>query len=92
MTSLLRPPAAAGSVYSAAFVGALLKPDLETPALVLWGDRDDFGVPRLADESAALCADVRLRHLPDGTHWIVHDATDIVREEILDVLQRHGRP
>jgi pimeloyl-ACP methyl ester carboxylesterase len=81
--------------YRALFVDEPPMPgprSLETPALVLWGDRDDFGVPRLADESAALCADVRLRHLPDGTHWIVHDATDIVREEILDVLQRHGRP
>ena len=47
---------------------------LEPPTLVLWGDRDAFGVAKLADASAALCANARLRHLPQATRWILHDA------------------
>ena len=56
------------------------------PTLVLWGDRDEFAVPTLADESAKLCANARLRHLPQATHWIIHDAPDLVRDALLDHL------
>ena len=40
----------------------------------------------LADDSAALCKNVRVRHLPQATHWIIHDAPDIVRDALLDHL------
>ena len=56
------------------------------PTLILWGDRDDFAVPRLADDSAALCKNVRVRHLPQASHWIIHDAPDVVRDALLDHL------
>ncbi len=59
---------------------------LKPPTLVLWGDRDDYGVPKLADDSAALCANARVRHLPQATHWTIHDAPDIVRDALLDHL------
>ena len=59
---------------------------LEPPTLVLWGDRDAFGVAKLADASAALCANARLRHLPQATHWILHDAPEAVRDALLDHL------
>lgn len=47
------------------------------PALVLWDDKHDLAVPRLADESAALCKNVRIRHLPQP---------DVVRDALLDHL------
>lgn len=56
------------------------------PTLVLWGDRDELAVPRLADDSAALCKNARVRHLPQATHWIIHDAPDVVRDALLDHL------
>ncbi len=59
---------------------------LKPPTLVLWGDRDAFAAPKLADESAALCANGRLRHLPQATHWVIHDAPEIVRDALLDHL------
>ncbi len=59
---------------------------LKPPTLVLWGDRDEFAVPQLADESVALCANGRLRRLPQATHWVIHDAPDIVRDALLDHL------
>lgn len=59
---------------------------LKPPTLVLWGDRDAFAVPQLADDSAALCANGRIRRLPQATHWIIHDAPDIVRDALLDHL------
>ena len=59
---------------------------LKPPTLVLWGDRDDFAVPKLADDSAALCANVSVRRFPQGTHWIIHDAPDLVRDALLGHL------
>jgi epoxide hydrolase 4 len=61
---------------------------LTPPILVMWGDRDDFGVPRLVDESVALCSDARLEHSPKATHWIIHDAPDAVQGELLGFLRR----
>jgi pimeloyl-ACP methyl ester carboxylesterase len=59
---------------------------LKPPALVLWGDKDDFAAPKLADESAALCANARLRHFPQATHWIIHDEPEVVRDALLEHL------
>ena len=52
--------------YRALFVDDPATPasgSLDAPGLVVWGDRDEFAVPRLADESAALFANART-HAP----------------------------
>jgi len=75
--------------YRALFVAELPTPapgGLIPPALVLWGDRDDLAIPHLAEDSAALCKNVRVRHLPQAGHWIIHDAPDVVRDALLDHL------
>ena len=60
---------------------------IAVPTLILWGDKDDFAEPSLAEASARLCADVRVRHFPDATHWLVHDQPDDVAQEIGDFLR-----
>lgn len=57
---------------------------LTPPCLLLWGDGDPFAIPKLADESAALCAEAEVVHLPGVGHWSIHDA----RETVLAHLQR----
>jgi epoxide hydrolase 4 len=59
---------------------------LPTPTLVLWGDRDPYARPELADESAALCANARVVHFADASHWLAHDETAAVREQLLNFL------
>ena len=86
-----RPGALTGMLnwYRALFVDEPATPpphSLKPPTLVLWGDRDAFAIPSLADESAALCANARVRHLPQATHWVIHDAPDVVRDALLDHL------
>jgi pimeloyl-ACP methyl ester carboxylesterase len=60
---------------------------VSTPCLILWGDGDLFGIPKLADESAALCVEAEAIHLPGIGHWINHDA----RETVLTHLRRFLR-
>jgi pimeloyl-ACP methyl ester carboxylesterase len=77
--------------YRALFVDEPATPaprSLGAPTLLVWGDRDEFALPRLVDQSAALCANARLRHLPDGSHWILHDAPKIVQDELFAFLSQ----
>ena len=77
---------------------ALFGEDLGTPAthslshpiLVLWGDRDAFASPDLADQSAALCANVTVKHFGEATHWIVHEEPDAIQSEIINFLLASG--
>jgi len=76
--------------YRALFVDEPPMPaprSLTVRTLVLWGDRDEFGAPQLADESAALCAQAEARHFPEATHWLHHDAPDTVRDALLAFLR-----
>ena len=55
------------------------------PTLVLWGSDDSALGPGLADDSAALCDDVRLRRF-DATHWVHHERPDAVTEALVGFL------
>jgi epoxide hydrolase 4 len=62
--------------YRALFRQPLPMPALSSipvPTLLIWGDRDRFAVPGLADRSASLCRNVQIEHWPDATHWTPHD-------------------
>lgn len=56
---------------------------IPTPTLVLWGDQDAFGEARLAEESAALCAQARVVHFPEAGHWLPHDEPHRLADELL---------
>lgn len=57
---------------------------IEPPTLVLWGDRDAYAVPELADASVRLCSNARLVHVPECTHWIQHEQPQRVAERIAE--------
>jgi pimeloyl-ACP methyl ester carboxylesterase len=71
--------------------GALPIPEqgsLTPPTLVLWGDQDIFAEPRLAEQTAALCADARVVHFPNASHWLPHDEAKAIVGELLGFLKR----
>jgi pimeloyl-ACP methyl ester carboxylesterase len=75
--------------YRALFVQDLPVPppaSLRVPTLVLWGDQDAFAEPKLAEASAALCADARVVHFPNASHWLAHDEPQAVQRELLGFL------
>ena len=59
---------------------------VRVPTLILWGDRDSAIVPELADDSAALCDDVRLVRFPSATHWLAHEEPARVNEQLIRFL------
>ena len=57
---------------------------LATPIQIIWGRRDPYGLPALADRSAALCTDPRLVFLDEATHWAMWDEPERVNALLLD--------
>lgn len=58
-------PAVDASAPSRACTRASL---IDTPALILWGDRDTIFVPAMADAAVEECRDARLERLADAGH------------------------
>jgi len=46
---------------------------IAVPTHVIWGARDRYAGPRLAEASARLCADGRVTYMEHATHWVQHD-------------------
>jgi pimeloyl-ACP methyl ester carboxylesterase len=56
------------------------------PTLVIWGKRDAYGLPHLAEASLRLCADGRIVYFDHATHWVQHDEPERVSELLLEAI------
>jgi pimeloyl-ACP methyl ester carboxylesterase len=59
---------------------------VDVPTLIVWGDRDPYALPELAESSARLCTNVRVVHIPECTHWVHHEQPDQVNELLVGYL------
>jgi pimeloyl-ACP methyl ester carboxylesterase len=73
--ALLRRPLARSATYR-----------ISCPALVIWGKRDAYAVPELAEASIGLCNNGDLIWLEDSTHWVQHDEPVRVTNLLADFL------
>ena len=62
-----------------------------TPILLIWGERDAFGVRALAEVSLRLCQNGEAIYLKDATHWVQHDEPERCIRALLDFLGRSTR-
>lgn len=72
-----------------ALPGALIAsppPPIRVKLRVIWGDRDAFLEPGLAEAGAALCQRAEVFHLPRASHWLQHEAAAEVNQLLLDFL------
>jgi pimeloyl-ACP methyl ester carboxylesterase len=60
---------------------------IETPTLVLWGDRDPYLRPTLATGLDGWVADVRVRRFPHADHWLHHREASAVNRAIIEFLR-----
>lgn len=71
-------------------VGEMDIPDervtVRVPTTVLWGEQDHALLPGLIDGLERWVPDLRVRRVPDASHWIVHEQPALVVEEILRAL------
>ena len=55
---------------------------------MIWGDRDRYLLPDLAEQDAALVPNAEVVHIPHASHWVQHDEPDIVNELVMGFLDR----
>ncbi|MBP6787099.1 MAG: alpha/beta hydrolase [Candidatus Promineofilum sp.] len=62
-------------------------PRVVVPTTIIWGLKDFALRGVMATESAAECDDVELIELPDNTHWVHHEAPELVNETLITRFQ-----
>jgi pimeloyl-ACP methyl ester carboxylesterase len=63
--------------------------DVSTPTLTLWGNRDPYiGRPATVRERDFMRGPYRFVEL-DAGHWLMHEAGDVCRREIMTHVQTH---
>ena len=60
---------------------------MECPTLLIWGKRDAYAKPELAEASVRLCADGRIEYFDQATHWVQHDEPERVTELLAKFFQ-----
>lgn len=58
------------------------------PTLIIWGEKDKFLLPQMAEKSNLLCDRGKLILLPDATHWLHHEKSAKVNQLVLNFLLR----
>jgi pimeloyl-ACP methyl ester carboxylesterase len=90
----LAPPGAltaALNYYRAAFRGGpssarAVSRTIDAPTLLIWGDRDKYLVPGLADDLGRWVPHLRVERLPAATHWVQHDEPARVNALLIEHL------
>jgi pimeloyl-ACP methyl ester carboxylesterase len=80
----LRPPAAGQPPGDRP---AATRGRIEVPTLVIWGLRDQALLPGLLEGLAEHVPRLRVHRVPDASHWIVHERSAVVIEQITRFLQ-----
>lgn len=74
------PGAAALSLDPAMFT-------VRVPTLIVWGERDKALLPVLLEGIEEVVTDLRIRRIPEGSHWVVHEYPEVVNRAIREFLQ-----
>ncbi len=97
-----RPGALTGGLnyYRATRVDALEAPDspttraplddsrmtVQVPTLVIWGEKDRAMVINNLDGLEKYIPDLRVRRIPDASHWVIHEKPQLVNRYIREFL------
>ena len=60
---------------------------ISCPTLVIWGRRDAYAEPELAETSLRLCLDGSITYFDESTHWVQHDEPDRVASLLIDFFR-----
>jgi epoxide hydrolase 4 len=69
------------------FVTGLAELTVKVPTLVIWGEKDPYLLIGNLDGLEQFVADLTIKRIPDGSHWVVHEKPDMINGLIGDFLQ-----
>ena len=70
-------------------VEASIRP-ISAPTLVIWGERDRYLGPTLAEPSREDVPNQRVERIANASHWVHHDAAERVNQLLIDFLKPSG--
>jgi epoxide hydrolase 4 len=70
-------------------VEAAIRP-ISAPTLVIWGERDRYLGPSLAEPAKEDVPNQRVERIADASHWVHHDAAERVNQLLIDFLKPAG--
>jgi pimeloyl-ACP methyl ester carboxylesterase len=59
---------------------------VHVPTLILWGKKDKFLLPQMAEKSSLQCSKGKLIMIEDATHWLHHEKAAKVNQLIFNFL------
>ena len=59
---------------------------VRVPTLVIWGEKDKAIVKENLDGLETYVSDLRVRRIPDGTHWVIHEQPALVNRHIREFI------
>jgi pimeloyl-ACP methyl ester carboxylesterase len=62
---------------------------VRVPTLVIWGEADAALGTVLLDGLEELVPDLRIRRIPEGSHWVIHEQPQQVSDAIRDFLKHN---
>lgn len=60
---------------------------IETPTLVIWGDKDVALDPQLAHVPKKYVSNLTTKHVENASHWVQVDKPDVVNKHIREFLK-----
>jgi pimeloyl-ACP methyl ester carboxylesterase len=58
--------------------------EVDAPTLIIWGDRERYFDPELADPPPEWVSNVRMEHIREASHWVHHDSPEKVASLLID--------
>lgn len=57
---------------------------VHVPVYILWGKRDKFLLPEMAEASVRYCDSAELTYFPEASHWLQHEEPEAVNRALIE--------
>jgi epoxide hydrolase 4 len=82
----LGPPSAGGGRLSGNYAADPSKLKVHVPTLVIWGEQDPYLLPGNLQGLEEFVPNVKIKRIPSGTHWVIHERPDLVNQYIREFI------
>ena len=79
--------AAAGSSSTGNFAVDPTALTVKVPTLVIWGEKDTALLTQNLDGLDQFVPQLKVKRIPDGSHWVIHEKRDDVNREIREFIR-----
>ena len=76
-----------GEAKARSFEPSAAANQVKVPTLVIWGEKDAALVKENLEGLDQYVPDLRVRHIPDGTHWVIHEQPKVVAGFIREFIE-----